>query len=220
MQRSDVHRTAFSLLQNRLSSLSVFGTIGNLYAATYYGRQKYGVAMPSTKRLLGHDDRIAFIHAIYALALVSVAAQHRGLPIGFFVLVATTMAVLTAWAGYRLRTHSSREENEGNPTVMRRITLINVATAIAALAVAASLHRSHRDGLLVPVVLLIMGVHFLPLGALLKRDSMLWMAIFLMILGLMPAMWPQVIPTQIATLLASIVFGGNALRLLVKRPLA
>jgi hypothetical protein len=175
--------------------------------------------MPSTKRLLGHNDRIAFIHAIYALALVSVAAQHRGLPIGFLVLVATAMAVLTAWAGYRLRTHLSREETEDNRTVMRRIAQINVATAVAALAVAAGLHRNRRDGLLVPVILLVMGVHFVPLWALIKRDSMLWMAIFLMILGLMPVIWPQIIPSQIATLLAGIVFGANALRLLVKRPL-
>lgn len=156
----------------------------------------------------GRTDRIALIHAVYALVWAGLAAQD-GLPVSVVAAAVVLAGALVLLTWRALDPAAGMRPDDG---VGRWIVRINLLTAFAAVAVIVAAHVAARDELIVPGVLGVMGVHFVPLWRILRRVSLLWMGIALLGCAAIAVVGH---PPSIAALVSALVFGANSLRLYV-----
>lgn len=94
------------------------------------------------------------------------------------------------------------------------IIRINVATGVAVVAAIVIAHGMRADRYLVAVVLVVMAVHFLPLWKLLGRSSLAVMGAALAASAVLVFLN---IPSDVAPMLASLIFSANSGRLAARQ---
>ena len=118
----------------------------------------------------GRPERIALIHAVYAAAWAGLALL-AGAPPGVAVALLAASLIAAALAVPAMR----RGGGPHDPATGRAIARINIATALVVVVAFVGAHVARADRWVVPLVLAVMGLHFLPLWRLLHRGSLLAM---------------------------------------------
>ena len=155
----------------------------------------------------GRPERIALIHAVYAAAWAGLALSAGAFPgVAIALLVASLVAAALAVPAVR------RGGSPGDSATGRAITRINVATALVVVIAFVGAHVANADRWAVPLVLVVMGLHFLPLWRLPHRWSLLAMSGALLVAAALPLAG---VPTATAALAAAGVFLANAVRLVM-----
>ena len=157
----------------------------------------------------GRPDRIALIHAIYAAAWSALALSQRA-PVPLAIALLAGAAIVGVTAAAKMRGGSAPPD----PDTGAAITRINIVTAVAVVVVTVLAHRWPGERWAVPLVLAVMGLHFVPLWRLLRRRSMLAMAAVLLLAAAVPAIGA---PVSLSALVAALAFLVNAAGLVMRR---
>ena len=160
----------------------------------------------------GDVVRIALIHAVYAggWALVSLAAG--GVSPAPAVALLLFAVALVVGVVRQLRRRAAVPAMDADLT--RWVRRVNIVTALAALLYGWALSGVGQEGKAVAAVLVILGLHFLPMWLLLRRASLLAIGVALVADG----MWVWHAPGLAASgaFAAALVFAGNGVRLALR----
>ncbi|WP_125471520.1 hypothetical protein [Sphingomonas sp. FARSPH] len=158
----------------------------------------------------GSTDRIAIIHAIYGAACAAMVYAELHRPVALILLGASLFALIASTVSFDGRGGAGRND----PDVSAGIIRINVATGVAVVAAIVIAHGMRADRYLVAVVLVVMAVHFLPLWKLLGRSSLAVMGAALAASAVLVFLN---IPSDVAPMLASLIFSANSGRLAARQ---
>lgn len=156
----------------------------------------------------GRTDRFAVIHAVYALAWAAFACAERPRPIALLLPAGGVVVALLSVA--RLKHHSPTQP--ADRPVSETIIAINVATGSAIVGAIIILHALSANRHVVPTILVVMAIHFIPLWRLLGRPSLAAMGVELAGAAAIGASGG---PSDVAPLLASLIFLVNGALLAV-----
>lgn len=161
----------------------------------------------------GDPLRIALIHSVYGAgwALVSIAAGGgvSAWPAAAALLFAI---VLAAVAAKRLRGHPPAEPL--NPKAARWMRKVNIVTAFAALLYGWTLSQAGREAAAIAAVLVVVGLHLVPMWLLLRRSSLLAIGVALTAIGAL--VWNAPMAAATGCFFAALIFAGNAARLVLR----
>jgi predicted secreted protein len=159
----------------------------------------------------GDTLRITLIHAVYGAgwALVSIAAggDVSPWPAVSILILSIVLAVATV-RKLRRRTITPAPLD---PKIARMVRRVNVVTAVAALLYGWAMSMAGQEARAIAAVMVVLGVHFLPMWALLRRPSLLAMGISLAVIGVL--VWHAPIMAATGCFFAAMVFAGNSVRL-------
>jgi hypothetical protein len=159
----------------------------------------------------GDTLRIALIHSVYGAgwAIVSIAAKGDVSPWPA-VSILTLSLVLAVATARKLRRRTAAPEPLDRQSA-RWVRKINIVTAVAALGYGWAVSAAGEEGRAIAAVLVVLGVHFLPMWLLLRRPSLLAMGIALAAIGVL--VWHAPAMAATGCFFAAMVFAGNAVRL-------
>jgi hypothetical protein len=162
---------------------------------------------------LGDPLRIALIHAVYGAgwAIVSLAAGGDVSPVPAISILLVGIA-LAGFATYRLRRRPAAAPLD--PKLARWVRKINVVTAVAALGYGWAISMAGEEARAIAAVLVVLGVHFVPLWWLLRRPALLAMGIALAVIGAL--VWHAPVYAATGCFFAALIFAGNSVRLLLR----
>jgi len=163
----------------------------------------------------GDSLRIALIHAVYGAgwALISIAAGGDVSPWPAASILILS-AVLAVFAARKLRVRAAAPEAL-EPPVARWVRRVNIVTAVAALLYGWAMSAAGQEARGLAAVLVVLGVHFVPMWVLLRRPSLLAMGVALSVIGVL--VWHAPLMAATGCFFAALVFAGNAVRLLLRQ---
>lgn len=128
------------------------------------------------------------------------------------LILALVLAVATT---RRLRARPATTDAP-DPGVTRWMRRINITTAAAALLYGFALSQAGQEPRAIAAVLVVLGVHFVPMWRLLRRRSLLGLGIALIVIGLL--VWHSPVMAASGCFFAALLFAGTAVRLLLREP--
>lgn len=160
----------------------------------------------------GDGPRIALIHAVYAggWALVSLAAGG----VAPWPAVALLLFAIALIVGVTRQLRRRTAVPEIAPDLARWLRRVNLVTAVAALLYGWALSNAGQDGKAVAAVLVVLGLHCVPMWLLLRRSSLLAIGIALAADGI----WVWHTPALAASgaFAAALLFAGNSVRIALR----
>lgn len=162
----------------------------------------------------GDGLRIALIHAVYGAgwAIVSIAAGGgvSPWPAASILILAIVLAVAAARKLKRRAEAPAPLDLE----IARWVRKVNIVTAVAALGYGWAMSAAGEEARAIAAVLVVVGAHFVPMWALLRRPSLLAMGIALAVIGVL--VWHAPMMAATGCFFAAMVFAGNSVRLLLR----